>query len=571
MGKHGKPKKRPQSERRDVSRDALQAVLARAAGVLDTQDHALLVAAIDTLAFLTQELEAKGASLKRLRRLIFGASTEKTRNVLGERPAAPASPAAPVAPGGAALDSVAPGAADGTATGEPPTPKPKRPGHGRNGAASYTGAEKIVVPHESLHPGDPCPYAGCDGKVYRQAEPAVVVRVRGMAPLQATVWEKDRFRCNLCGLVFTASSPPGVGEEKYEETATAMVALLKYGAGMPFYRLDRLQKSLGIPLPAATQWELVAQGAELVEPAFDELVRQGAQGQVLHNDDTTMKVLEVDDEWRQQAAARDGEGAAASDRTGTFTSGIVSTTDGNCVALFFTGVQHAGENLADVLEKRAAELEPPIQMCDALSRNTKGDFETIVANCLAHGRRKFVDVVESFPDEVRHVLETLRDVYRNDALAQRDELSPEQRLAFHQEHSGPPMEALEKWLRTQIDQKKVEPNSGLGDAVGYMLKHWKELTLFLRVAGAPLDNSICERALKRAVLHRKNALFYKTLNGARVGDIFMSLIHTAELGSANPFEYLVALQRHHEAVARAPADWMPWNYRDTLARRAAGT
>ena len=102
-----------------------------------------------------------------------------------------------------------------------------------------------------------------------------------------------------------------------------------------------------------------------------------------------------------------------------------------------------------------------------------------------------------------------------------------------------------------------------------MLKHWAKLTLFLRVPGAPLDNNVCERALKKAILHRKNALFYRSLAGAHVGDVFMSLIHTAELNGIAPFDYLVALQRHQQAVALDPTEWLPWNYEATLAELQA--
>jgi transposase len=233
-------------------------------------------------------------------------------------------------------------------------------------------------------------------------------------------------------------------------------------------------------------------------------------------------------------------------------------------------VQHAGENLSDVLAQRAAELPKPIQMCDALSTNTAGEFETIVAGCTSHARRRYVDVAEDFPEECRYVLEILRDVYKNDATARTQGMSPAERLNFHQAESAPLMERLENWMREQFEEHKVEPNSGLGEAVDYMQNHWSKLTVFLREPGAPLDNNICERALKKAILHRKNALFYKTLNGARVGDVFMSLIHTAELNGAEPFHYLVALLRHAEDVARSPADWMPWNYRDTIARLGEG-
>jgi hypothetical protein len=179
-----------------------------------------------------------------------------------------------------------------------------------------------------------------------------------------------------------------------------------------------------------------------------------------------------------------------------------------------------------------------------------------------------VEVADNFPEECRYVLETLRDVYRHDALAREKELSPEERLCFHQEHSGPLMKGLHEWMEAQLAEHKTEPNSGLGKAIFYLLNHWPKLTLFLRQAGAPIDNNIVERALKKAILNRKNALFYKTLNGAGVGDLFMSLIHTCELNGANPFDYLSELQRHSEELKRRPSEWMPWNYRDTLEQLA---
>jgi hypothetical protein len=104
-----------------------------------------------------------------------------------------------------------------------------------------------------------------------------------------------------------------------------------------------------------------------------------------------------------------------------------------------------------------------------------------------------------------------------------------------------------------------------------MQNRWSELTLFLRTPGAPLDSNIVERALKKAILHRKAAMFYKTLNGARVGDVFMSLIYTAELNDVPAFEYLVALLKHADRVRALPGAWMPWNYQSTLRQLEAGT
>jgi transposase len=443
---------------------------------------------------------------------------------------------------------------DTAPAGKPDTSESAPGGHGRNPAAAFRGAHKVAVTHPTLHSGDSCPECR-RGKLYHQKEPATLVRFVGHAPLEATVFEMERLRCNACGEVFTADEPETAGPDKYDETAIAMIALLKYGTGVPFNRLERLQGQLGMPLPAATQWELMAAAAKPLRLALEELIRQAAQGRVLHNDDTSMRILRLIREPGDK-------------RTGTFTSGIVSLVGAWTIALFFTGWKHAGENIAEVLKQRARELPAPIQMCDALSRNTPKGIETLIANCLAHGRRQVVEVVHHFPEECRYVLETLGGVYHNDAVSRERELSPEDRLRFHQEHSGPLMKELHEWMEAQLAEHKTEPNSGLGKAISYLLNHWPKLTLFLRQPGSPIDNNIVERALKKAILNRRNALFYKTLNGAGVGDLFMSLIHTCELNGANPFDYLTELLRHAEELERSPSEWMPWNYRETLARFA---
>ena len=257
-------------------------------------------------------------------------------------------------------------------------------GHGRKGASAYAAARKVVVAAK-LTNGDACPECG-RGRVYTQQRPKTLVRVVGQAPVEATVYEMERLRCNACGQVFTAEPPEDIGAEKYDATAIAMIALLKYGTGMPFTRLERMQAQLGIPLPAATQWELLAQSATGAKPALDHLIWQAAQGEVLHNDDTSMRILQL---------ARE----PSDKRTGIFTSGIVALSKEHKIALFFTGRQHAGENLADVLKHRAGEIRAPIQMCDALSRNTpnmSSGIQILLANCMAHGRRQFIDLAANF-------------------------------------------------------------------------------------------------------------------------------------------------------------------------------
>jgi len=560
----------------ELSRQELETILEHAKAALSEAEFTTLQGAVETLAYLTTELEKKHVSLQRLRQMLFGATTETTAQVLKQILTHAGKELTPEADAGDAAGATAPGAME----------KPK--GHGRHGAHAYSGAKTIHVPLTTLQAGDACPSC-VKGRVYASCGPGLIVRLTGQAPIGGTVYELEKLRCGLCGEVFSAPAPEGVGPEKYDAQSAAMIGLLKYGTGLPFHRLERLQAGLGIPLPAATQWEIVAQTAGVLAPALAEMIHHAAQGQILHNDDTTMKVLTLGQAAAEPAASaaepaagaaaaqtapdhteatRAGDAGGASGRKGVFTSGIISQTGDHQIALFFTGHKHAGENLLDLLQQRSSELGPPIQMCDALSRNVPAELRTLLANCLAHGRRRFVDVAGSFPAQCLQVLEILKDVYHHDAIAKGRGMSPEERLRFHQDQSGPRMAELQAWMEAQITQRKVEPNSGLGEAIAYMRKHWDQLTLFLRVPGAPLDNNICERALKKAILHRKSAYFFKTQNGARVGDLFMSLIHTCELNGANPFHYLTELQKHACDMAAAPGQWMPWNYQATLAATA---
>ena len=481
----------------------------------------------ETMLLARDEVGRKGVSLDRLKYLFFGPKTESFAAVCKE-----------------AMESLA---------GRSKEKREKPKGHGRNGADDFPKAKRVPVALEGNASGEPCPHCP-NGKVYPLNQPSPLLRIVGVAPIQATIYELERRRCNLCGEVFTAPAPEGVGEAKYDVSVGALLALLRYGAGLPMNRLERLQLAFGIPMPVSTQWELILKAADLLAPAYAELTRQAAQGEVMFNDDTVMRILEK----------------APLERKATYTSAILSRGGNHRIALFITGHHHAGENLEAVLKHRAENLSAPIQMCDALAANMVGEagaLNTILAHCLAHARRRFVEVENRFPEEVEHLLGQLKVVYRNDARTKGEGMDSKTRLAFHQQESGPVMAGLEAWLRDQIEEGKVEPNSGLGQAITYMRKHWKELTLFLREPGAPLDNNLCEASLKRAIMHRKNSLFYRSATGARAGDTFMSLIHSAEINGVEPFEYLVELLKHAEAeeVERAPGSWLPWTYRAPAA------
>jgi transposase len=536
----------------------LDVILALAKPTFPTPDYELLKGILDTFSYVMRSLQNAKTSIKRFRQMLFGASTESARNLIkgasatGGLPSAEDTPPTKSTPEAQSDHPVKP-------TSPPRSP---RVGHGRNGADKYSNSPVIKIGVSHLKSGDQCPECKV-GKVY-DSPPKTLVRVVGQPPLTATVYKLEHLRCRLCDATVTAHLPEGTSPSKYDPSCASMLVLLRYGSGVPFYRLEGLQGSLNVPLPDSSQWQIVLDAVPAPAAVFDELTRQAAQGDVLHCDDTPAKVLSLIDARNKREAAGQATGAKAIN-----TSGIVALLpQGNKVALFFTGHPHAGTNLSNVLAQRAGELSSPLQMSDALASNFAGAFATILAKCLTHGRRKFVDVMEHFPQACSLVIDILGRIYAHDAQARDTKMSPGERLLYHQAHSAEPMRELKFWMKAQLDQHRVEPNSGLGQAIGYMLKHWEGLTLFLREEGAPLDNNICERALKRAILHRKNSMFYRTANGARVGDIYMSLIHTCELCKVNPFEYLQALHTHAQVVMTGAEQWLPWNYREQLARPA---
>jgi transposase len=439
--------------------------------------------------------------------------------------------------------------------------KPKRKGHGRLGVDDYPGAEKVCVEHGTLKPGDKCP-ACQKGRLGARKKVSEIVHIAAQPLFKATQYILQILRCNSCQATFTATAPPDAGQEKYDDNVAAMIAAARYGYGLPLNRLADMQMAQGVPMPIGTQWELLAGCYKELQPVIGtELQRQAAAGKVLHNDDTPARILAVEKEIREQEAKSDGKKKI---RTGVFTTGIVSVTDDRRIALFFSGREHAGENLQKVLDLRPGDLPAPIQMSDALSRNVP-ESKTIQSNCNIHGRREFVDIADNFPDECAHVLDTIKSVYKYESDTVEQGMTPEQRLLYHQANSRPLMEELKRWMELKLANKEVEPNSGLGSAINYELKHWGKLTLFLEVAGAPLDNNICERILKAAIRHRDNSLFYKTTNGAHVGDFFMSVIQTCRLNGKNPFHYLTTIRKFINQIRGSPAAWMPWNYQATVA------
>jgi hypothetical protein len=435
-----------------------------------------------------------------------------------------------------------------------PSPKKRKKNHGRLRAEDYQTSKTVFHPHPELSAGQKCPE--CNHGTLQQLRPGKVIRLVGQAPIAAELHEPARLRCGGCGKVFTAELPPDVSQEKADASANAIVALFRYGMGIPHFRLASIQRALGVPLPASTQYEMVEMLWTIVVPVFQALLHMAAEWPLFFIDDTPAKILELlkDRENRK----------AGGERVGIFTTAILARNGDREIHLFFTGRKHAGENLGELLNHRDKKSSLPIQMCDALSRNIPSDSLTIVALCLIHGRRNFIDCENAFPEESAYVIERIGEVYRNERHVMEEKMTDEQRLEYHKAHSRKPMDEIKAYAEKKLANKEVEPNGVLGRGFQYMLKHWEGLTRFLEIPGAPLDNNAAERLIKESIRHRKNSLFYKTEDGAKVGDCLMSLIQTCIAAAENPVEYLTVLQRNSRHVAKNPHLWLPWNFRDVL-------
>ena len=449
-----------------------------------------------------------------------------------------------------------------------PSPEQKRKprfdpdkNHGRYASSDYPGCPSVPILHDHLKSGDGCPAcveASLHGKLH-SLKPEVIVQLQGNPIITGTRYERERFRCALCGNQYNADMPNEIAHRnKYDETCRSALAIARYYSGQPFKRIETLQELQGVPVADATQWDQIMKLYSVLVPVYLALEEMAANGQLISYDDTGNRILSVH-----------------GNKKAVHTTAFISTVDQHMIYLFYTSQRHAGQNMEALVGNRTTN-DPLLTMTDASSQNfPKKINEKLLARwimcfCLVHGRRKFYEVLNCFSEECEFVLGVIGKIYKNESHCKKNNLTPQQRLAYHQEHSAGPMNALRVWLNNQLLFHLVEDNSGLGEATRYMLRHFDALTRFLSVAGAPIDNSLCEQAIKVAIRHRRNSLFYKTFKGAQVGDCMMSIIHTAAKNNVNIFDYLNVLQRYEKFVQADPDDWLPWNYQSTLNKMTEG-
>ena len=357
------------------------------------------------------------------------------------------------------------------------SPPPKK-GHGKLGADDYTGAEVITCKHDDLHVGDLCPLCGF-GHLYLMNVIGKELRVFAHSLVDAIVYQLEKLRCSACQEIFTAPMPENAQTQTYDESVSVVLAFYHYYMGLPFKRIEMSQEMFGISLSDSMQWQLCEKVGDCGYRIYDLLKQYGANSDVVYHDDSGIKILSMIKENKSDNPPK---------RKGMQTTALVFEGE-HPICLYITGRQHAGENLDDILDLRDTKLPPIIQMSDGLSANNLKRNTSIPGNCITHGRRKFVDIESAYPQECAYVIDMIGKIYHHESIIKLAGMSAQQRLAYHQEHSKPIMDALQIYMQQKLDDNIVEPNSSLGGAFNYMLKRWTKMTKFLTVAGAPLDNN----------------------------------------------------------------------------------
>jgi len=525
----------------DIDGKALEALIARVSEAkennlaLSPEDYQLLLDALLTLATTQNRLANHDVTVHKLRKLLGIEKSSEKRADVTKQPKA--------------------------------TTNKKNKNKSNKGKSNsdegFTPVKPTVVVHPltSLNKGDECPEC-LTGKVYK-TEPGSLLRITGQSPFKPEQHVLERLRCNTCGAYFTAPLPEdvltdGSSAQKYGYSARALMAIYKYFAGLPFYRQGSIQKLLGVKITASTVFDQVELVCNAIFPVYQLLFNLAADAVHYYLDDTTNRVL---DAKAIEKKVRNSDKTRI--RTGVYTSGVIATmADNRHIVLFETNIGHAGEFIDSILHKRGKSCANPIIMSDALASNRPTVRKAVTSLCNSHARRQFVDVINHFPNEVEYILKRYGEIWVNDDYTKTEKLTPSARLAYHQQHSQPILAEIKLWGETHLSDGTIEENSGLGKAIGYFIKHYAGLSCFCTTEGVKLDNNQIEAMLKIVVRNRKNAMFYKTLLGATIGDVVTSMIATGSEAGINVFEYFTVLQRESEKVKTNPENYLPWNYLD---------
>jgi len=524
----------------EIDRDALSSLMMRIEKAIEhdlslsVDDMKLLLSAITTLCTLQSKMEQDDVTLYKLRKLLGMVKQSERRQQLD-----------PLATSKKSKQN-----------------KQNNPKHPRQ--RKHIKAPQIV--HHKLqdhHKGEIC--SGCQrGKLYK-FDPATLLRITGHARYEATRHVVEQLRCNACQIIYKAPLPNAVLDDgdtnqKYGYSARSLMAIDKFYTGIPYYHQSNLADIFGCAMSASTIFDQCEHVANAVMPIFYELQRQAASANSFLIDDTHNRILAQQPELREKP---NGKGKQL--RSGIYTSGLIAVCpNGHDIILFDTSLGHAGEHLDAILSKRDPSLPSPLIMSDALSSNAITKTTVKYCYCNAHSRRQFYDLEKIYPNDIKWLLDQYGLIWKHDTWAKDEDMNALLRLDYHQKHSLPIMEGIYDWALAKQTSVAFEEHSAFGKAINYFLKHYARLIMFCVEAGALIDNNRMEEKLKIVIRGRKAAHFYKTVAGAGVANVLVSLIATADKAQENVFDYLQALQRHQKYVKANPSSWLPWVYRESL-------
>ncbi len=549
-------------ERIDLSEDELSALSQRIDGSeLSDSDKQMILKIFSFVRWLSAFAHTPGNSLKKLRRLMGLVVPKKKKSTPDDPPPEDDPPSGGCFPETSSSADKKKNSSTSDSQEAPSLPKGgRKPGQGRNSSNDFTGATVVEIEVEGLQSGDLCP-ENCGFRVYPDRERTLIV-VHSQAPFGATKYVQKTLRCRACNLLFKGKLPKTLlNRQRYLSSTIADLCLYRYAYGVPWLRLEKLQQAFGIPLPDAVQWELCREMAMACFPVYAELIFQLANRQVIHYDDASTRIIELTIENK----GRDPQ----KERTGIHCSGFLSK-DPDPIALFFSGREHAGERLRDLLELRIEELSELILMSDAASKNmsklTALQKQTLShALCLAHWRLQLEDHSPQFPFECQWFLGRISLIYQWERDCEEAGLSSKQRLEVHKNHSKRLFQEMEQKIDDLLNTK-VEPRSAFATALKYGKKHIKGLSLFTSIEKAPLDNNIQERAFSFLSRHRRNSMHYQNLKGSMVGDILMSFIHTSQHNEIDPRKYLAWIHENQGEALQNPENYLPWKFIESFKK-----
>ena len=368
------------------------------------------------------------------------------------------------------------------------------------------------------------------------------------SPVEVNRYLKDVLRCNSCGTEFMSNKQI----YKWTNSARSSVILQKT-SGMPFYRLSQLQSLYNAPVAVSTLWQQCSGfwqdcGSDICSALFMAI----AKSDKISADDTKVRILEV---------IQCNKALPEKERRACNTTVIVAQIEGDReVVLYVSANRHCGENLGKILKGRPNKEDHVKLMVDASSQNNPVMEEVValtVSNCLTHARRKFHELRDYY-QECDFFLKEIAYIYKNDEICLNK--TPKDRLLYHVEHSLPHLNNIYNEIDYLFREKLIEPNSSLGKAMNYWIRHKRKLMRFVQVEGVDIDNSKSERALKTIILQRKNSLFFKSLSSAEVLSGISSIVKTCAVNKINAFGYLNWVQENWQAVQKSPENFLPWHY-----------